>query len=332
MAISVAVIGVGAIGRNHVRVYSETDQANLVAVADTNRDLAENIAAKFGVKAYDDYSEMLKTERPDAVSVSVPTAMHEEVATAALQAGAHVLVEKPIASTVREGERLIALADKLNRKLMVGHIVRFNPAIRALREKLQNNELGRIFQVVCRRVGPFPARIRDVGVVIDLAPHDIDVMRYLLGTSPERIYAEIEQRVHTEHEDLVFALLHFPNQVTGAIEINWLTPTKVREISVLGERGMFVVNDLTQDLFFYENAATNGELWPALGTIKGVSEGSMVRYSLDRYEPLRAELESFIEAIVQDLSIPISGQDGLEALRLALAMIESGRTNQVIKV
>lgn len=332
MAIKVAVIGVGAMGKNHARVYSETPNARLVAVSDVNGALAKEVAGKYGVPGYDSYAEMLKKEKPDAVSVAVPTAMHEEVATAAMQAGAHVLIEKPIASTVEEGKRLIALAEELKRKLMVGHIVRFNPAIRALREKLQNNELGRIFQIVCRRVGPFPARIRDVGVVIDLAPHDIDVMRYLTGMDPHRIYAEIERRVHTEHEDLVFGLLHFPNNVTGAIEINWLTPTKVREIIVLGERGMFLVNDLTQDLFFYENAATNGELWPALGTIKGVSEGSMLRYSLNRYEPLRAELEAFVQAIVEDQPMPVSGQDGLEALRLAMAMIESGRSNQVIKV
>jgi UDP-N-acetylglucosamine 3-dehydrogenase len=332
MAIKVAVIGVGAMGRNHVRVYSETSRAKLVAVSDSNGELADEVATKFGVPAYVSYIEMLQKERPDAVSIAVPTAMHEDVASAAMQAGAHVLIEKPIASTVEEGKRLLTVADNLGRKLMVGHIVRFNPAIRALREKLVNNELGRIFQIVCRRVGPFPARIRDVGVVVDLAPHDIDVMRYLTGMNPERVYAEIERRVHTEHEDLVFSLLHFPNNVTGAIEINWLTPTKVREIIVLGERGMFLVNDLTQDLFFYENAATIGELWPALGTIKGVSEGSMLRYSLDRYEPLKAELEAFVNAIVEDQPVPVSGQDGLDALRIALAMIESGQTNQVIRL
>jgi len=332
MTVKVTVIGVGAMGRNHARVYAELPGVELTAVSDNNLDLANELADKYGVSAYQNYAEMLKKEKPQAVSIAVPTAMHEEVASAAMQAGAHVLIEKPIASKIEEGQRLIKLADSLGRKLMVGHIVRFNPAIKTLREKLQKNELGRIFQIVCRRVGPFPARIRDVGVVIDLAPHDIDIMRYLTGMNPERIYAEIERRVHTDFEDLVFSLLHFPNNVTGAIEINWLTPTKVREIIVLGERGMFQVNDLTQDLFFFENAEMNGELWPVLGNITGVSEGRMVRYSLERYEPLRAELEAFIEAVTEDKPVPITGEDGLEALRLALAMIESGRTHQAIKV
>ena len=331
-SVKVAVIGVGAMGRNHARVYAELPEAQLVAVADADEQLAAAVAGKFGVTPYSNYKDLLEKEKPDAVSVAVPTAMHHAVASTCMRAGADVLIEKPIASTVVEGQQLIAMAAELGRKLMVGHIVRFNPAMRALKEKLDAGEVGRIFQIVCRRVGPFPARIRDVGVVVDLAPHDIDVMRYLTGESPERVYAETEQRVHTEHEDLVFGLLHFPGGVTGALEINWLTPTKVRETLVLGERGMFRVDDLTQDLYFFENAELDGEMWPALGTIKGVSEGRMVRYPLSRYEPLRAELQAFIGVLGNNDPMPVSGEDGLEALRLAQALIESGKTNQVVKV
>ena len=330
--IKTAVIGVGSMGRNHARVYTELAEAELLAVSDTSKEQADNIGEKYGVKAYTDYREMLEQEQPEAVSIAVPTAMHEEVATVAMQAGAHVLIEKPIASTVEEGERLIALAKELGRKLMVGHIVRFNPAIQALKEKLMADELGRIFQILCRRVGPFPARIRDVGVIVDLAPHDIDIMRYLTGAEPTRVFAELEKRVHTEHEDLLLGLLRFENSITGSLEINWLTPTKVREIVVLGERGMFLVNDLTQDLYFYENAEVGGELWPVLGTIRGVSEGQMVRYQLDRYEPLKAELQAFVTAVADGSDMPVTGEDGLAALRLALALIESGQNNQVVEV
>lgn len=330
--IKAAVIGVGAMGRNHARVYAELEGVELVGVADSNEKLAEDVAGKYHVKAFQDFQELLEKEKPEVVTVAVPTAMHEEVGSAVLKSGAHLLIEKPIASTVDGGKRLMSLADAQGRKLMVGHIVRFNPAIRALREKLQAGELGRIFQIVCRRVGPFPARIRDVGVVVDLAPHDIDVMRYLTGEEPQTVYAQTAQRVHTDHEDLIFGLLQFDSGMTGALEINWLTPTKVRETLVLGERGMFRVDDLTQDLYFFANADIHGELWSALGTIKGVSEGEMIRYPLKRYEPLRAELEAFIDAIVNDKAVPVSGKDGLEALRLAQALIESGQKKQVIKV
>ena len=330
--IKVAVIGVGSMGKNHARVYSELADAQLVAVVDADEKIARYIAYQYNTRAYCDYRVMLEQERPQAVSVVVPTALHEEVATAVLEAGAHVLVEKPIAATLEEGRNLIDKARATGKQLMVGHIVRFNPAVRALKQKLEAGELGRIFQITCRRVGPFPPRIRDVGVVVDLAPHDMDLMRYLTGLDPVRIYAETEQRIHTDHEDLLVGLLRFPDSVTGTLEINWLTPTKVREVLVLGERGLFRVDDLTQDLYFYENAHLAGRVWPAYQTLKGVSEGSMIRFSLERYEPLKAELQAFLRAVQEGSAVPVSGADGLAALRLALALVESGQTHRVIEV
>ncbi len=319
-------------GRNHARVYSELPDAELVAVTDTNESAAAAIGNQFGVHAYTDYRAMLAAEKPEAVTIAVPTAMHEEVALAALEAGVNILVEKPIAATVDQGQTIIKKAAEAGRVLMVGHIVRFNPAMQALKEKLKNGDLGQIFQVFCRRAGPFPARIRDVGVVVDLAPHDVDIMRFLTGKDPKRVYAETEQRIHTDHEDLLFGLLRFPDRITGAVEINWLTPTKLREVLVLGERGMFRVDDLTQDLYFYENAQANGAVWQGLANLKGVSEGSMTRFALQRYEPLKAELQAFLKAVRGETPVPITGEDGLAALRLALALVESGEKHQVIEV
>jgi len=327
----VAVIGVGSMGKNHARVYSEMPEAELIAVSDNSPETAEEIGAHFGVTAYQDYRQMLKKEKPEAVTISVPTTLHHEVGMAAMEAGAHVLIEKPIAATVEEGKALIQAADKLGRHMMIGHIVRFNAAHQELKKRLDNGELGRVFQIFCRRAGPFPARTRDVGVIVDLAPHDIDIRRYLIGESPERLYAEIEQRIHTEHEDLLFALLHFPGHITGALEINWLTPTKVREIFVVGEKGMFRVDDLTQDLYFYENAKGMEDLWQGLSTIKGVSEGIMTRFAIQRREPLRVELEAFIQAVKGEAPVPVTGVDGLEALRLSLKLIESGLKHKVLQ-
>lgn len=330
--IKVAVIGVGSMGKNHARVYSELPEAELVAVADADLKTAGAVASKYGVHAYADYRDLLAKEKPEAVSIAVPTAIHEQVGMDALEAGAHVLMEKPIAATLDEAKHLIEKACTTKRQLMVGHIVRFNPAMQVLKQKLADGDLGRIFQVFCRRAGPFPARIRDVGVVVDLAPHDVDVMRFLIGAGPVRIYAETERRIHTDHEDLVWGLLRFPDGVVGSLEINWLTPTKIREVLVLGERGMFRVDDLTQDLYFFENAQVNGDLWSALKTLKGVSEGHMIRYAIQRYEPLKAELQAFLQAVNEGKSVPVSGEDGLEALRLALALVESGQSHRVIEV
>ncbi len=328
----VAVIGVGSMGRNHARVYAELSESQLVGVADANAKAASDVAARFGTRAYSDYRELLEREKPDAVSIAVPTAMHEQVALDALDAGTHVLVEKPIAASIAEGRRIIDRAQACGRQLMCGHIVRFNPAVQALKSKLRAGQLGRIFQIVCRRVGPFPTRVQDVGVVVDLAPHDLDLMRFIVEKNPVRVFAETEQRLHTDHEDLLMGLLRFPDGVTGGLEINWLTPTKVREVIVLGECGMFRVDDLTQDLYFYENALVEENAWQNLRLLKGVGEGPMVRYALPRYEPLKAELQAFLRAARGEIPVPVTGEDGLAALSLALALVESAERHCVVEV
>ena len=328
----VAVIGVGSMGFNHLRVYSELENVQVVGISDVSTERLETLKSRYQVPAYSDYRKMIENEKPDAVSITVPTSEHEQVAAFALRAGVNVLVEKPIASTVEEGRRLIDLAEEVNRKLMVGHIIRFNPAMQALKARLDAGELGKIFQIFCRRAGPFPARIRDVGVVVDLAPHDVDIMRFLTGMDPLRVFAETEQRIHTDHEDMLFGLLRFPHGITAALEINWLTPTKIRETLVLGEKGMFRVDDLLQDLYFYENSQASGELWAGIKSIRGVSEGKMIRYDLKRQEPLKAEIQAFLDAVENDTTVPVTGEDGLKALRLSLALVESGVKHQVIEV
>ena len=328
----VAVIGVGSMGFNHLRVYSELDGVQVVGISDVSPERLETLKARFQVPTYSDYRKLIEEQKPDAVSITVPTSEHEQVASFTLRAGSHVLVEKPIASTVEEGQRLIDLAQEVDRKLMVGHIIRFNPAMQALKARLEAGELGKIFQIFCRRAGPFPARIRDVGVVVDLAPHDVDIMRFLTGLDPLRVFAETEQRIHTDHEDMLFGLLRFPHGITAALEINWLTPTKIRETLVLGEKGMFRVDDLLQDLYFYENSQATGELWAGIKTIRGVSEGKMIRYDLKRQEPLKAEIQAFLDAVRNDTEVPVTGEDGLKALDLSLKLVESGVKHQVIEV
>lgn len=325
----VGVIGAGAMGRNHARVYHDLDGAVLVGVADTNLAAACAAAGRLGVPAYGSAEELLEQAQPQAVSVAAPTSEHLRTVLIALQGGAHVLVEKPIASTPAEAERMIAAAAAAGRVLGVGHVERYNPAVVELKRRLARGDLGRVFQVHARRLGPFPDRIRDVGVVIDLATHDLDVMRYLLGAEVTRVYAETERLVHTAHEDMLSGLVKFTSGVVGVLDVNWLTPTKVRELLVTGERGMFVANYLTQDLYFYENDYSSGDL-SNLRVLRGVSEGSMTRLKLDRMEPLRAELAAFLDAAAGGAGPVVSGVDGLAALRVAALLVESGRTGAVV--
>jgi UDP-N-acetylglucosamine 3-dehydrogenase len=327
-----AVIGVGSMGVNHARVYSEFPELDLVAVTDVNEVSAAKIARLRNTRPYTDYRKMLKECQPDLVSVAVPTRFHRQVVMDALDAGCHVLVEKPIAATVAEGKEMNAHAKAKGLKLMVGHIVRFNPAVQVLKSQLDDGALGQIFQVRCRRLGPFPTRVQDVGVVIDLATHDLDIMSYLIGSPATRLYAETEQKIHSAYEDTLVGTIRFANGVLGSLNIDWLTPTKIRELAITGERGMFLFDDLNQELSFYENQEANGDQWASLALLHGVSVGRMIRYPINRREPLRAELEAFVNCVRDDLPVPVTAEDGLMALELAQALVRSGQTGLVVEM
>jgi len=326
------VVGLGMMGRNHVRVWDEAvDGVELVAVADPEGDAVHRATQGRTAHGYASAEEMLAAESLDLLSIVAPTSLHLPIALAALNAGTHVLVEKPIAASREEAEEMIAAAKRAGRMLTVGHIERFNPAILELRRRLAAGELGRIFEIRATRLGPFPARIRDVGVVVDLAPHDLDVMRFLLGSDPVRVYAETEQRIHTDHEDLFVGLMKFANGAVGVLDINWLTPTKVRTLSVTGERGMYVADYLAQDLVFYPNPdarrlGVNGEA----GSVASVAEGEMTRRAIRRQEPLVVELSEFARAVREVAPPPVDPHEAMVALLLARAMVDSARDGRVI--
>jgi len=323
--LNAAVIGVGSMGKNHARVYSDLSNVNLVAVADNSKENAIRVSRKYGCKYYTDYKKMLENENIDLVSIAVPTKMHKMVAFDVIEKEINVLIEKPIASTVMEGKEIIKLAEKNKVKIMIGHIERFNPAIIELKKRIDAGELGRIFKIDVNRIGPFPSRIRDVGVVIDLAVHDLDIMRYLTSSEVSRMYAETESKINTDYEDLLSALIKFNNGVICSLNINWLTPAKIRKLYITGEKGMFVANYLTQNLYFYENDEINNHFEYA-DIMRGVSEGRMIKFNIKKKEPLLAEIEHFVDCVENDKEPLIKGEDGLIALELAQRLINPGRS------
>ncbi len=327
----VAVIGVGSMGRNHARVYWELPDVELVGVADADPALAESVARKFGTRGYSDYHKLLDEAQPQAITLAVPTSLHRDIALEIIRRNIHLLIEKPIAFSIEEGQEIIETAHSAGIKLMVGHIERFNPAVMALQQRIAAGDLGRVIQLDARRQGPFPSRVSDVGVVIDLAVHDIDIMRYVTGQEVQRLYSETQNHILGEKEDLLSAVLRFTGGAIGTLNINWLTPTKIREIRVLGEHGLFIVNYLTQDLIFFKNSAISGE-WETMHILRGVTEGEMIKYVFPKKEPLRSEQEAFLSAVRGESEIPVKAEDGLTALKLAQMMLRSGMNNQAHSV
>lgn len=324
-----AVIGVGAMGRNHARVFSKLDGVDLVSVADVNAEVAAQVGKSHNAKAYSDYKEMLHKEDLDAITVAVPTREHREVALATIEMGISLMIEKPISSSVAEGEEILARAKERNVCLMVGHLERCNPAVIELEKQLEQGSIGPIYQMHASRVGPFTTRIRDVGVAIDLATHDLDIMLHLNGSNVERAYAEIRENICTEHDDLFSCLLRFANGVVATLDVNWVSPYKNRWLSVLGELGKLEVDYQAQTLDFFPNYTTPGG---AASLLSRPQTRDIVRESLviPKCEPLITELESFVDVVANGGKPLVSGEDGLRALKLALELVDVGRNGEVI--
>jgi predicted dehydrogenase len=332
LAIGVVGLGFGAI---HARVLAEMDGVDLVAVCDTDSRRLATVTRGRAARPYDDYRRLLREEELDALVVAVPTRLHEEVAVTALAAGLPLLVEKPIAPSFRDGVRLVERAARANLPLMPGHIERFNPVFVALKQQLAAGATGRTLQVGARRLGPFNARTRDVGVVHDLAYHDVDVLRFLLGREVERVQAATQTGLRTPYEDSVVGLLQFAGEAApiGLIEANWLAPRKVRELWLLGERGLLhadYADNLAPRLELHaapegEGVSLAGGTWSTFAGLRG-KEGATSRIALELREPLEQELAAFVAAVRDGTPMPVAATDALAVLAVVDALAEAGRS------
>lgn len=321
----VGLIGLGSMGRHHARVIRATPGMDLVAVADPAGD-------KFGVAGelpvLPDVAALIDAGL-DAAMVAVPTIYHEDVALALAEAGVHTMVEKPIAATAASGRRVAEAFDKAGLVGAVGYVERCNPALRALRERLDAGELGQVYQVLTRRQGPFPARISDVGVVKDLATHDIDLTAWVAGAPYESVSAQVAYRSGRENEDMVVATGRLANGVIVSHTVNWLTPFKERVTIVTGEKGAFVADTLTGDLTFYANGTVEST-WDQIANFRGVSEGDVIRYAIPKREPLALEQEHFRDAVRGDTSGIVTMAEGVATLDVIDAVLTSAAENRTV--
>lgn len=323
----VGLAGLGAMGRNHLRNLAARDDCALVAIADPAPELLADAVAATGATGYADALAMVDDASLDALVIATPTTAHAAIGLAAIERGIPVLVEKPLAGTVAEGLELVASARARGVPLQVGHVERFNPAVLELGRRLEAGWLGTLYSIASRRAGPFPARIRDVGVTIDLATHDADILSWVARERPARVYAEIAQRIHASHEDLLFGLLHFPSGATGMLDVNWLTPAKRRQLSVVGEAGMFELDYLTQRLTFTSADVGSPKMIDGYAT---TFEGNVLEIEVANREPLAAELDAFFGVVRTGGRPVVDGADGLWAVAIASSLLQANATRRPV--
>jgi UDP-N-acetylglucosamine 3-dehydrogenase len=311
--IGVAVIGAGFWGKNHARVFSELEETELLAVCDINTERAKSVAKQFSVEAYANAGRMLKRKDIEAVSVCTWSTSLAKEAMKALKAGKHVLVEKPMAAKPEQAEALIKTAEKEGLHLTVGFLMRFIPGVQYIRKAIEDKKIGELVCATAKRVSQWPERIGDIGVVKDLAIHDIDIARYLFDGEPVAVYAKTGNMRHKLFEDYAHIMLTFEGGKNAFIESNWLTPYKTRILTVTGSEAIMKLDYITQEL-----------------TIETAEETIQPR--IPWQEPLKLELQHFANCILGKEKPLITGEDGLRALKIAEAALKSSRKGMLVRL
>ena len=318
MALRAGLVGLGMMGKNHARVMSSTDNVTLVGIADPAGDSTGNIDESLIVSSV----EKLIDRKIDLAVVACPTSDHEQVALQLCEAGVHTLVEKPLAIDSDAAKRIAAAFDDADLIGAVGHIERFNPAIRSMRERIAAGELGDLYQISTRRIGPFPNRIQDVGVVKDLATHDLDLTTWVGAANFTDISAHTAHKAGRNHEDLVAVTGLLENNVVTNHLVNWLSPVKERFTIATGENGSLVADTLLADLTFHKNANAPTP-WEGISQFRGVAEGDMIRFAIAKPEPLRTEFEGFRDMVLQVGGEIVPMSDGVLAVVNAERVLDS---------
>ena len=304
----VGVVGVGVMGSNHARVFAGLPGTELVGVADPDRKQAEFVARALGCVAVDDADELLERD-VNAITIAAPTHLHRDIALNCIARGVHVLVEKPIASSVDEGREIIVAARRAGVTLMVGHVERFNPAVEAIKDAIAGED---ILSIAITRVGPFPPRMSNVGVVIDLAVHDIDLIRWFTDSDIIEVQPQLSSAV-AEREDIALLQFRTASGVLAHINTNWLTPFKARNVTV-ATRGKYVTGDLlTRQVTECFGFQPDGSY-------------SMRHLSVGHAEPLRSELLAFLRAVRSGSAPAVSGEEAVASLEIATRCLNSRPT------
>ncbi len=321
------LVGLGIMGQNHARVLSSLSGVDLVAVADPQGDTRSVLPEH---KILSSIEEVI-AKGVDYCVVAAPTAFHEEISMKLIDSGIHILIEKPIAHSLDSALRIEDAAKNKGIIGAVGHIERFNAALQQARNRIQAGELGEIYQISTRRLGPFPSRIADVGVIMDLATHDIDLTAWISNSFYKSVSAQAAIRSGREHEDLVAIVAQLSNGIVANHLVNWLSPLKERKTIITGEKGTYVVDTLTSDLTFYANG-TISVSQDRIAHFKGVSQGDIHIFAFEKPEPLRREHENFRDALLGEEASIVTLAEGAKTVSVAAAALSSIKNQETIRL
>lgn len=320
------LIGLGVMGSHHARVLNSLNGVELSGIVDP-----VHVGSPLAGLMVEASMEALLERGVDYCVVAAPTASHADIALKLAQSGVHALIEKPLALTVPEAIDIAQAFADTGLIGAVGHIERFNPAIRELRRRISDNQIGRILQVATRRQGPFPSRIGDVGVVKDLATHDLDLTMWVTGQQYLSVAAQAAYRTGRPHEDMVSISGALTDGTVVSHVVNWLSPFKERRVTVTGEGGALVADTLTGDLTYFANGLMVSE-WDDLAVFRGVAEGDILRYAIPKAEPLVLEHEAFRDAVLGIPADIVSLVSGTEVVRVSEAVLASIHEQRTIRV
>lgn len=328
--LKVAVIGAGVMGSLHARIYSQLKNVQLVAICDNDLDKARTLASLYQVKYFKDYQKLLTQEKIDAVSIAVPTIFHKPVALYCIEKNINLLVEKPIASTIKDSEIISQAAAKKDIVLTVGHIERFNPAIIKLKKLIDQGVFGNLVSIVIKRVGLYPPRIKDVNVVTDLAVHDLDIVCDLLNKKPDRVFALGGAGLNNKRIDYADIMLDFGKK-SCYIQVNWMTPIKVRTLSVTGTLGYCELDYITQELTLYKSNLNTDMPQNFKDFVIKFGKPKKFQIKVKKEEPLKLEIISFLKSVSKKIKPQVSPEEGVLAVKLSEIIIESIEKNKPIK-
>src|SRR5262252_7231007 len=301
----VGVVGVGVMGSNHARVLADLAGVKLAGIVDPDRKQRDFVSDALACPGYGEVGGLL-AGGVDAITIAAPTHLHRDLAMAAIEEGVHVMVEKPIASSVDEGNAIIAAARRVGVTLMVGHVERFNPAVAAIKDAIREED---ILSIAITRVGPFPPRMSNVGVVIDLAVHDIDLIRWFTDSEIVEVQPQLASAI-AEREDIALLQFRTASGVLAHINTNWITPFKARNVTI-ATRNKYISADLlthqVTECFGFQPDGSYSRRHRAVG----------------HSEPLRSELQAVVSAVVSGTRPAVTGEEGVAGLAIAIRCLEN---------